>query len=527
MPTDSDLLRRYVDPHDETAFTELVRRHVGVVYNAALRRVNGHAHLAEEATQLVFTQLACKARRLSRHPALLGWLHTSTRFAASVLIRREQRLTARHELAATMPPDDSTNSPPWDTLRPLIDAALDRLSAEDRHAVLLRFFATRSFAEIGTELGVSENAARKRVDRALENLRRQFARQGVTTTASALAAALTAAPAVAAPPQLIATIATTATANASVGALITLPLAFAAVNTAKIASLVAAVVGAATLGTAVLTWQHQEARRAQLDVLHAEASALHARTMAFNHTLAMNRTLPSPAPTAGNASSEEMRRRYEDQLLLATSPAYAAIREQRARLNFLRDYGAFVTSRGYSSAQIEALRQAMIRYQNTRAIRLAESALGSDGGKKLRATVEPDQLALFTELGATFSEPELKEIRRCFDAQNSVYDAHIVSLDMNYAGVPIDRVQELAVAMIASDADKASKAQSADQRRELERIDPSSGLSQADRQLLDDATAFLSPEQLSVYERFLRLNNARYTALTKAQRMYREAHPGS
>ena len=272
MPSDAELLRQYVDDHSEAAFAELVRRHLRLVYNVALRRVNGNQHLAAEATQLVITQLARKARRLSTHPAVLGWLHTSTRYAASVLVRRETRRTIREHLAATMNPDPTTSEPlPWETLRPFIDDALDRLSAPDRQAVLLRFFAGQSFAEMGVELGVSEDASRKRVERALENLRWQFARRGVTTTAAALAVALGEAPAFAVPSALVGTVASTATAAAASSSLGSALIGF--MSTIKVSAItltVCSLVGIATVGTALVTWSQQQREQGQLEASLAQ-----------------------------------------------------------------------------------------------------------------------------------------------------------------------------------------------------------------------------------------------------------------
>jgi RNA polymerase sigma factor (sigma-70 family) len=216
MLTDPELLRRYAAHRDESAFAELVHRNLGVVYNSALRRLNRNPHLAEEAAQVVFTQLACKAHRLINHPALLGWLHTTTRFAASMIARREYRHCVRLRAAAAMHPgEEETSSATWESLAPMIDEALDCLKPADRQAILLRYFAGRSFAEIGTELRVTDEAARKRIERAVENLRHQFARRGITTCASAVSLALTGAPALAVPSTLAGTIAATATTAAA------------------------------------------------------------------------------------------------------------------------------------------------------------------------------------------------------------------------------------------------------------------------------------------------------------------------
>src|SRR4051794_38511818 len=100
--TDGELVQRYVKDGSETAFTELVQRHVDLVYSAALRQVNGDPHRAEDVTQLVFTDLARKASGLVKHSSLTGWLYTCTRFTAANIRRAEQRRSAREQEAHVM-----------------------------------------------------------------------------------------------------------------------------------------------------------------------------------------------------------------------------------------------------------------------------------------------------------------------------------------------------------------------------------------------------------------------------------------
>src|SRR5471032_102228 len=192
MPDDSVLLQRFVADRDEEAFAELVRRYLNLVYFAALRQVGGDAHRAEDVAQTVFTLLARKAESLTRHQALAGWLHTTTRFAASEALRTERRRLAREEEAHTMHElsTDPAAQADWERLRPIIDEALNELGDADREAVLLRFFADQPLAAIGAKLQVSENAARMRVERALEKLHGLLAQRGVTSTAAALAVLL-------------------------------------------------------------------------------------------------------------------------------------------------------------------------------------------------------------------------------------------------------------------------------------------------------------------------------------------------
>lgn len=189
---DTELLRDYVENSSEPAFARLVDLHVDLVYSAALRRMGGDHHRAQEVTQMVFTDLARKASRLKTHPLLAGWLHQSTRWAAASLRRAEQR-RANHEKAAALDFDPAHSSPAddWVRLAPLLDQALDTLNDSDREAVLLRFFNNRPFAEIGQKLGLNENAARMRVERALSKLQVSLAKSGITSTAAALGLVLT------------------------------------------------------------------------------------------------------------------------------------------------------------------------------------------------------------------------------------------------------------------------------------------------------------------------------------------------
>lgn len=218
MATDAELLLRYVDQSDERAFEEVVRRHLGIVYSAALRRTGGRAHLAEEVSQKVFSSLARNAAWLVRHPTLIGWLYRCTRNAAIEALRSEYR---RQKLAQSFSnmPDESAPTPvdvDWERLRPALDQAIDRLKEHDREIILLRFFQGLSFAEVGERLSIQENTARMRATRALDKLRAHLARQGVTSSAAALSLAL-AHPALASAPAGMAT-AVSATAVAAVPA---------------------------------------------------------------------------------------------------------------------------------------------------------------------------------------------------------------------------------------------------------------------------------------------------------------------
>jgi RNA polymerase sigma factor (sigma-70 family) len=154
MSTDAELLQRYARQHDERAFAELVQQHIGLVYAAAHRRSDDRAHLAEEITQRVFTDLARKSATLCHHPALTSWLYRSTRNAALAVTRSEVRRQRLNQTVAAMP----DTSPPleasvdWERLHPVLDEVMDELKERDREIMLLRFFAGLSFAAIARAL---------------------------------------------------------------------------------------------------------------------------------------------------------------------------------------------------------------------------------------------------------------------------------------------------------------------------------------------------------------------------------------
>ncbi len=216
MLDDINLLEGYVERRSEGDFARLVERHLGMVFATALRRVGGDRHLAEDVAQSVFIDLARKAPAVSRNRILAGWLYTSTVYAAAKVVRAEQRRRRREEQALAMQElhDDASSSQDWTQMRPVLDDALGALSRADRDAILLRFFQEQGFSAIGAALNVSENAARMRVERALDKLHRQLARRGIRSTLAALATTLSVHAAGIAPP---AALAVTVTSSALAG----------------------------------------------------------------------------------------------------------------------------------------------------------------------------------------------------------------------------------------------------------------------------------------------------------------------
>src|SRR5436190_4871936 len=190
MIADSQLLEDYVGAKSQDAFIQLVRRHVNLVYSAALRQVRS-PQLAEEVAQSVFADLARSAGRLKQETVLAAWLYQVARRTGLDVVRRESRRQLREQLAVELA-DMNAHPSLWNQIEPLLEEAMDSLEPAERSAILLRFFENRNLREVGQTLGTSEDAAQKRVSRAVDRLRQFLSQRGVTVGASGLVLALSA-----------------------------------------------------------------------------------------------------------------------------------------------------------------------------------------------------------------------------------------------------------------------------------------------------------------------------------------------
>ncbi len=217
MDDDHTLLSRFAKSKDERAFTELVRRHLDLVYGVCLRRT-GSRPLAEELVQNVFASLARKAGSMKPEVLLVGWLHRAAHLESLSAFRTESTRLRKMKNYMDHQADFDPEPDRFREISPFLDQALDALPASDRDVVLLRFASDLTLQQIGNRLGKSESAAQRHLQRVLEKLAVILRRRGVTTSATALALMLGADFTRAAPASLtVAFVSKTAIASAAAG----------------------------------------------------------------------------------------------------------------------------------------------------------------------------------------------------------------------------------------------------------------------------------------------------------------------
>lgn len=295
VATSEKLLREFTRERSEAAFQALVERHLPMVYNTALRVANGDKHLAEDISQIVFSEFASKAVKLPAQTIVAGWLHQHTWFTASKLIRSERRRVEREQHSFAMNTSPTESEGPDASIaqvQPVLDEALTSLKSEDRDAIALRYFERADFSRVGQVLGISEDAAQKRVSRAIEKLRGILSARGISISVAGLVSALS----------------VEAAAPVALGKAISVASLSAAVaGTAGVASFFAgtklklATAGAVAALTVPIIWQRQTisklraenivlaSRSADYEKLQAEMELLRKQTISPEDVARMNR----------------------------------------------------------------------------------------------------------------------------------------------------------------------------------------------------------------------------------------------
>jgi RNA polymerase sigma factor (sigma-70 family) len=383
MNEDAHLLRKFAETQDQGAFTDIVQRHIGFVYAVALRRMRD-VHSAEDVTQAVFVALARKAATVAACPSVIGWLHRSAYFESRNIMRAAINRTSR-ELEAQRRGHVQTEKSAdtnWETIRAVLDDALQELPDKDREAVLSRFFAGESYTEVGVRLRLSENAARMRVERALARLHECLIRRGLTSTSAALASALPVYASVTVPAGLVASITNAAITGIT---LATAPVGvFAFMSATKIA-VVAGVFGALGIVAALHQANVAQESKSALAAIAVERDTLRARLLSADR--APNESKASSIPTRNDAETQRnvSSTAIEHDVTAATptkawqtiSPVNQAFESPETRDAFVTQevlraeakFRRFFATAGLSAAQEAALRaqfrslsEAMVEY---------------------------------------------------------------------------------------------------------------------------------------------------------------------
>jgi RNA polymerase sigma factor (sigma-70 family) len=277
MSDDMTLAREYAQSNSEQAFATLVSRHINLVYSVALRQVRD-AHLAEEITQAVFIILARKAKSLGPKTILSGWLCRTARYVSAGALRTERRRQFREQESHMQSTVEKSESDAWAQVAPHLDEALNCLKEKEHNAVVLRFLNGKELKEVGMAMGTSEDAARMRVNRGLEKLRKFFTKKGVTLSAAAISGAVSAYSVQAAPVALAKSITAAAVTKGAAVSGSTLALIKAGLKLMVWAKAkMAAVVGVSVLlagGVATVALSNKESDRAAAVIPTEEHAAI-------------------------------------------------------------------------------------------------------------------------------------------------------------------------------------------------------------------------------------------------------------
>ncbi len=479
MTDNDELLRQYADTGSEKAFAELVLRNLPLVYSAALRQVGRDEQLAKDVAQSVFTDLARKAASLRGRGVLTGWLYTSARFAAANAARAHRRRQIRERAVAMQGGAfNPTPEPAWDEISPVLDEAMAELNAAEKTAVLLRFFENKELKDVGLALGVSEDAARMRVNRALEKLRDLLAGRGITSAPEALGAALCAHAVQGAPAGLAASLPTTAltaAASAAAGTTSTTSLLQLMAST-KVKISLAALLAASFATPLVL--QHHALQR------------LTAENVELRHRLAAVQQRPPPTAADDIDPNELVRLRAEHDELLRSRGQLTQLRRERDELRKLAGLAGGVPKA--KAAQSQNVDSTWIQLVLDSPPAQQGSAAGALRGKSLRkeiGAISASELALKEALVQRQLNHTLERSPVDFaDFQTAFIQAAIGLTDAAQVGQIHQIIQQSYEQAVAQGLDIPSKpptdAESWVQRRH-----------QLDRQSTAEVQRLLTPEQ--------------------------------
>ncbi|MHC4646734.1 MAG: RNA polymerase sigma factor [Planctomycetota bacterium] len=191
------LLRRFAGTGDAEAFSEIVRRHAGLVYGACLRVLEDNSRAAD-VVQETFLQLVQDAGSITGSVA--GWLHRVATRKALDTVRSEGRRRRREAKYAARKLRETGN---WEDLSAYVDEALEDLDEEIRDVLMRHFFEGRTTTDIAAERGVSQATVSRRIESGVGGLRMKLHNRGILVAAGALGSLLVQNAAEAAPAMVL------------------------------------------------------------------------------------------------------------------------------------------------------------------------------------------------------------------------------------------------------------------------------------------------------------------------------------
>ena len=429
MMDDKQLLHAYARERSESAFGELVARHIDFVYSTALRVVSGDSHLAEDVAQTVFIDLARKAGSLPGDVGLAGWLHHHTCYTAAKAVRTERRRKTREETAMEMRALDDNTRPEWEQVAPYLDESLDQLNPADRDALVLRFLKQQDLRAVGAALGISDDAARKRVDRALENLHVLLKHRGATLSAAALGTALATEAVTAAPAGLAGAV----TAAALSGTGITTAAVIAATKATAMTTLQKALITAAiasSVGTGIYEARQASAMRSQFQSLQEQEVSLNGR----NQELSKQRDEVQRQLTALREDNERLNRNTGE--LLKLRGEVARLRQDSLDLASLKASDANGPSGLVASAWLSRLTQLKQHLDQSPGMKIPELKYLTDAAwlKAAQAKLETEDdyrrafAALRSSAEGAVGTTLQSSLRKYLAANNNVFPSDIGQL---------------------------------------------------------------------------------------------------
>jgi RNA polymerase sigma factor (sigma-70 family) len=442
MVPDDELLRRYAVEGSNEAFSELVQRYANFVYGAALRMTR-NTHRAEEVTQSVFVVLARKAKALLGRRELAGWLHVTARYAAADLARSEARRQRREREAETITePDQSVD---WETLSPLLDEELAHIRPRDREALMQRFFRNLSYNDVGGCLGISENAARMRVERALGKLQKRLSRRGIVSTAVAIEAAFACQPAVALPAAFAKGL-PQAALGAAAGSGSFLSGLFLVMSPTKTAVVAAALVCAAFLNVAL----KREIASDRLVLVQAQSS-LQTLPKQIDREEARARSALGPRLVSSNAgrASPAIIAAPTDWTPLVKNPAFEEALLASYRTAIPLRYAALFKERGFSPEQVTRCERATLQLaQDNIDVVLGAASVGvSSDDPLVRQMCEANANSMLSEIKDLVSPDEMAAYNRT--STGRMVSAHLANA-LQTSATPVSSEQSDALAQLVA-----------------------------------------------------------------------------